>query len=36
MAIINIEEITNKKMPKFNAIKESQDIYVPGIAAENI
>jgi hypothetical protein len=23
-------------MPKFNAIKESQDIYVPGIAAENI
>ena len=36
MTIINIEEITNKKMPKFNAIKESQDIYVPGIAAENI
>ena len=36
MTIINIEEITNKKMSKFNAIKESQDIYVPGIAAENI
>ena len=36
MTIINIEEIQNKNMPKFNAIKESQDIYVPGIVAENI
>ena len=33
MTIINIEEIQNKNMPKFNAIKESQDIYVPGIVA---
>lgn len=33
---INIEEIKNTNMPKFKPIKESQDIYVPGIEAENI
>ena len=36
MTIINIEEIKNIKMPKFKPIKESQEIYVPGIEAENI
>ena len=36
MTILNIEEIPNKNMPKFNAIKESQDIYVPKIEAQNI
>ena len=36
MTVINIEEIKNIKMPKFKPIKESQEIYVPGIEAENI
>lgn len=35
MTII-INEIVNKNLPKFAVIKESQDIYVPGIQAENI
>ena len=33
---IEITEIVNKNLPKFAVIKESQDIYVPGIQAENI
>ena len=36
MTIVNIEEIKNDNLPKFKAIKESQDIYVPGIDANNI
>ena len=33
---ITIEEIVNKNLPKFKPIKESQDIYIPGIEAANI
>ena len=36
MTITNIEEVANTNLPKFKPIKESQDIYIPGIAAENI
>ena len=36
MTIINITEIQNKNMPKFQVIKENQDIYIPGIDANNI
>ena len=36
MTIIDIEEIKNIKIPKFKPIKESQEIYVPGIEASNI
>ena len=36
MAIINITEIQNKNMPKFQVIKENQEIYIPGIDANNI
>lgn len=33
---IEITEIVNKNLPKFPVIKESQDIYVPNIQADNI
>jgi len=36
MTIITINEIQNKNMPKFQVIKENQDIYVPNIDAANI
>ena len=36
MTITNIVEIQNTKLPKFQVIKENQDIYVPGIDAGNI
>ena len=36
MTITNIEEIPNKKMPTFKPIKESQEIYIPNIDAQNI
>ena len=36
MTIINITEIQNKNMPKFQVIKENQEIYIPGIDANNI
>ena len=36
MTITNIEEIPNKKMPTFKPIKESQEIYIPNIEAQNI
>ena len=36
MTIIDIEEIKNIKIPKFKPIKESQEIYIPGIEASNI
>ena len=36
MTIIDIEEIKNIKIPKFKPIKESQEIYIPGIEAANI
>ena len=36
MTITNIFEIQNTKLPKFQVIKENQDIYVPGIDAANI
>ena len=31
MTIVKIDEIKNDNLPKFKAIKETQDIYVPGI-----
>ena len=36
MTIIDIEEIKNIKIPTFKPIKESQEIYIPGIEASNI
>jgi hypothetical protein len=36
MTITNITEIANKNLPKFTPIKENQDIYIPGIDANNI
>ena len=33
---ISITEIKNKNMPNFPVIKESQEIYVPGIQVDNI
>ncbi len=36
MTIINITEIQNKHMPKFQVIKENQEIYIPGIDANKI
>ena len=36
MTIIDIEEIKNIKIPKFKPIKESRQLYVPGIEASYI
>ena len=36
MTITNITEIQNPNLPKFQVIKENQDIYVPNIDAANI
>ena len=36
MTIVKIDEIKNDNLPKFKAIKETQDIYVPGIECNNI